>query len=71
MKSIVIQSPQEDELYGFKVHNFSLYVGESINEIYLFTRMVCLSVSPYTYLMIDIPTDQTPLALTVTRVKTK
>ena len=33
MKSIVIQSPQEDELYGFKVHNFLLYVGESTNEM--------------------------------------
>ena len=33
MKSILVQSPQEGELYGFKVHNFSLYVGESINEM--------------------------------------
>ena len=52
MKSIVIQSPQEDELYGFKVHNFLLYVGESTNEmkvlaaiqalfIYLFCMSVC------------------------------
>ena len=53
MKSILVQSPQEGELYGFKVHNFSLYVGESINEmkvlaatssIYLLVLYVCLLV---------------------------
>ena len=54
MKSILVQSPQEGELYGFKVHNFSLYVGESINEmkvlaatssIYLLVLYVCLLVN--------------------------
>ena len=53
MKSILVQSPQEGELYGFKVHNFCLYVGESINEmkvlaatssIYLLVLNVCLLV---------------------------
>ena len=53
MKSILVQSPQEGELYGFKVHDFSLYVGESINEmkvlaatssIYLIVWYVCLLV---------------------------
>ena len=53
MKSILVQSPQEGELYGFKVHDFSLYVGESINEmkvlaatssIYLLVLYVCLLV---------------------------
>ena len=53
MKSILVQSPQEGELYGFKLHNSSLYVGESINEmkvlaatssIYLLVLYVCLLV---------------------------
>ena len=52
IKSIVVQIPQEGELYRIKVHNLSLYVGESTNEmkvlaaiqalfIYLFCMSVC------------------------------